>query len=745
MMHKFFSIILFSFFISISFANAEIIKDVQIKGNKRISDETIKIYGGIKINEDYNEVKINKILNDLYSTNFFKDVRVELINGVLKVNLIEYKTIDTIVIIGEPSKKYKEQIRKIITSKEKGSYIENNLANDTDKIKKLYSSVGYNFATVSTKIRNVDSSRIDLVLEINKGALTKISKISFTGDKKIKEKRLRDVIASEESKFWKFITRNTRFNQSLVNLDVRLLNNYYKSIGYYDVKIKSNSAELNQKGNVELIYTIEAGDRYIFNKITTNVDTTFDKKLFFDLNKEYQKVIGSYYSPFKIKKLLESIDDVIEKNNLQFVEHNVEEILGEKTVEIKFNIYEGDKVLVERINILGNNVTNENVVRGELLVDEGDPFTNLSLDKSIAKIRSRNIFNNVSSLVKDGSSQDLKIIEINVEEKPTGEISAGAGVGTNGGSLAFTVKENNWLGEGKNVEFDIEINEESLRGTLNYIDPNYNFLGNSLGYSFSSTSNDKPTQGYENTLVGASAFTKFEQYKDLYADLGLSLSYDDLKTLDNASDSLKKQSGNFTELAADYGFAYDKRNRAFMPTEGSIISFSQSIPVYADKSFISNTFATSMYKSLGENIVGATKMYLTSVNGLGSDDVRLSKRKNLSSKRLRGFEKGKVGPVDGSDHIGGNYAAALNFEANLPNLLPESSNTDVGLFLDFGNIWGVDYDGSIDDSNKIRSSTGFAASWRSPLGPMTFILSTNLSKATTDKTESFNFNLGTTF
>ena len=136
---------------------------------------------------------------------------------------------------------------------------------------------------------------------------------------------------------------------------------------------------------------------------------------------------------------------------------------------------------------------------------------------------------------------------------------------------------------------------------------------------------------------------------------------------------------------------------------------------------------------------------MTSVNGLGGDDVRISKRKILSTKRLRGFEKGKVGPVDGSDHIGGNYAAALNFEANLPNLLPESTNTDVGLFLDFGNIWGVDYDGSIDDSNKIRSSTGFAASWRSPLGPMTFILSTNLSKASTDKTESFNFNLGTTF
>ena len=182
-----------------------------------------------------------------------------------------------------------------------------------------------------------------------------------------------------------------------------------------------------------------------------------------------------------------------------------------------------------------------------------------------------------------------------------------------------------------------------------------------------------------------------------------------------------------------------------MPTDGSVVSFDQSIPLYADKSFIDNTFASSAYTSISENIIGAAKIYLSAVNGLGGEDVRISKRKNLSTKRLRGFQKGKVGPLDGSDHIGGNYAAALNFEAQLPNFLPESSNTDVGFFLDFGNVWGVDYDGSIDDSNKIRSSTGVAANWISPLGPMTFIFSTNISKASSDKTEGFNFNLGTTF
>ena len=390
-------------------------------------------------------------------------------------------------------------------------------------------------------------------------------------------------------------------------------------------------------------------------------------------------------------------------------------------------------------------MTNESVIRSELLIDEGDPFTTLALNKSISKIKSRNIFKNVSSEVKDGNNKDLKVIDIIVEEKPTGEISAGAGVGTNGGSFAINVSENNWLGKGNSLDFEIEVDQESLRGNISYANPNYDFLGNSISYFISNERNDKPDQGYENTLVSTGIRTGFEQYKNIFTNLGLTASYDDLRTLSTASSSLKKQSGEFSELAGTYGFKYDTRNRAFMPTSGSVIGFDQTLPIYADKKFISNTFRASKYKSFSEDVVGATKFYLSSINGIDNEDVRLSKRVKLSSKRLRGFEKNRVGPMDGSDHIGGNYAAALNFEANLPKLLPDSTNTDVGLFLDFGNVWGVDYNSGIDKSNKIRSSTGIAASWLSPLGPMTFIFSTNLSKASTDETESFNFNLGTTF
>ena len=427
------------------------------------------------------------------------------------------------------------------------------------------------------------------------------------------------------------------------------------------------------------------------------------------------------------------------------MEHNVQEQIGKDTINVIFNIFEGEKDLVERINVKGNTVTNEDVIRGELLLDEGDPFSKVNLDKSVAELKARNIFKDVKSEVIDGSKDSLKVIDILVEERPTGEISAGAGVGTSGGAISFGIKENNWIGTGNSVEFKMDIDEESLTGVLSFRDPNYDKLGNSLYYFVRSESNDKPNQGYENTVIAAGIGTSFDQYKDLNASIGTNFTYDDLRTVESASSSLKKQSGEYSELALNYGFSYDKRNRAFMPTNGAVSSFSQSIPIFADRSFISNSISHSAYKTITEDIIGATKFYFAAVNGLGSDDVRLSKRKSLSSKRLRGFEKGKVGPLDGTDHVGGNYAAAVNFEASLPNILPEGTNTDLGAFLDFGNIWGVDYDSTLEDSNELRSTAGVSLNWMSPLGPMSFVLSQNISKASTDKTESFRFNLGTTF
>lgn len=743
-MYKYILVVIFSL-INICHLNAEIVNKFNISGNKRISSETIKIYGNLETNKDYKESDLNNVINSLYKTNFFEDIDIEIIQNTMNIKVKEYPFINQLIISGEETKNYTDQIKKVIELKEKRSFIKSFIKSDIEKIKSLYSYAGYNSPRIEIKTKKISENSFDVLIDIDRGNKTKIKSVNFVGNKKISNRRLKDVIASEEDKFWKVLSRNTNFTESLLELDTRLLRNFYRSSGFYDIKINSKFAKITDSDEAELSFFIDEGTRYTINKISTNVDSVFDKDLFFPMENIYSKYLGDYYSPFKIKKLLDNLDKLIEKNNLQFVEHNVEEVIEGDSINVILNVYEGEKKLVERINIFGNSITNESVIRSELILDEGDPFSNLNLEKSIANVKSRKIFKKVTHEVLDGSKKNLKIINISVQEQPTGEISAGAGIGTDGGLFAFGVKENNWLGTGKSLAFDFEIDSESVSGILNYSDPNYNLLGNSLNYSILRETNDKPDQGYENSLTSLAVSTSFEQYNNTFVSLGLSASYDDLRTDSSASSSLQKQEGTYNDLAANYSLSFDTRDRSFMPTSGSIIRFGQDLPLYSDSASIANSFSASKYKSLNENVVGVGKFYLTAVNGIGSEDVRLSKRKGISTKRLRGFERNKVGPVDNNDHIGGNYSAAINLEANLPNILPEDTNADISTFLDFGNVWGVDYDSTIDDSNKIRSSTGIIANWMSPIGPMNFVLSQNITKASTDKTQSFSFNLGTTF
>jgi outer membrane protein insertion porin family len=725
--------------------SAEIIQKLEVKGNNRISKETIIVYGDINLNENYTNLDIDNVLKNLYKTNFFEDIKISLNNGILNINVKEHKVINTVDLRGEKSATIKSKVLEELKLKSKESFIENQLTEDIKKIKQIYSSIGFNFTEVKAKIENFDNDRVNLIYFLEKGNKSYISQINFIGDKKIKEKRLRDIIVSEEKKFWKFLSNNTFLNYNNIELDKRLLVNYYKSLGYYDIQVLSNSAEIGQNNSTSLVYTINAGTRYRVRKISTNVSEVLDKKAFIPLQKSFTEVVGKYYSPFAVKKLLDNLDLLIADSDLQFIEHSVNEILEGDTIEIKINIYEGKKLLVEKINILGNSVTEEGVIRSELLLDEGDPFNSLKLDQSIAKIKSRNIFGDVKKIVNDGSQKDQKIIDIILEEKPTGEISAGAGIGTSGGSFAFNVKENNWLGKGIAVKTSVDVSKQSFSGGLDVVIPNYNFSGNSVNYFLENKTNKKPDSGFKNNILSAGVGTSFEQYRNIYLAPSIAFSRDTLSVESSASDALKKQKGTFSDLSGSYSISLDNRDKTYAPTDGYISSFSQSFPLYADSPYLKNRYSFKQYKSFSPDMIGSFKAHASAINGLSDKDVRLSKRLGLSTYNLRGFESGKIGPKDGNDYVGGNYTLATNFEMNLPNLLPESTNTDVGLFLDFGNIWKVDYDSQIDDSNKIRSLAGINTSWLSPVGPMSFILSQNLSKASTDVTESFNFRLGTTF
>ena len=388
-------------------------------------------------------------------------------------------------------------------------------------------------------------------------------------------------------------------------------------------------------------------------------------------------------------------------------------------------------------------------MRNQLIVDEGDPLNEVLYNKSINKIRSLGFFKKVNSEIVDGSTENFKIINITVDEQPTGEISMGAGYGSSGGTFGAGITEKNFLGKGINLNTNIELTDESLKGQFVYSKPNFNYTDNTLFTSVGATTTDRMEDfGYEVSNIGFSLGTNFEQYENLFFNPEISLDFEDLETNASASDALKKQEGSYDDLYFNYRLNYDLRDSPYRPTSGYRTSFYQTLPIVSDNQEIQNTFTTTKYKTLNDTtgMVGMASFYLSSVHTLSSDnDVRISKRGNIPYNRLRGFERNKVGPLDDGDFIGGNYVSTLNLSTNLPGLFPTIENMDFSYFIDVANIWGVDYSDALDQSNVIRSSTGISLDLLTAVGPLSFSWTAPITQKNTDKTETFRFNLGTTF
>ena len=736
-------ILIFTFSILNSYA--EVVDKIEVDGNERISLETIVIFGDISVGKNYESSDINLLIKKLYETTFFSKISINLENNILKIVVKENPIVDSIVLDGEKADKYKDQIQEQLSIKEKGSFIESYIKKDLGVLKEFYRMLGYYFVNIEVEIEKLKNNRVNLIFKIDKGEKAKIAKIYFLGDKKIRDKKLRDVITSQEATFWKFLSRNVYLAQERVQLDKRLLENFYKNKGYYEVDITSSNVEYSEGEGFVLTYSINAGKRYRFKKIFANVSEALDQSAFVSLEKDFNKLVGNYYSQRELNELLEKIDKLSERKELQFINHNILETLDGEGVEVKINIFEGEKFIIERINIVGNSITNDSVIRGELIVDEGDPFSTLLINKSINRIKGRDIFGIVEHKITQGSSKDLRVLEISVTEKATGEIMAGAGVGTDGTSFQFAVKENNWLGRGINLNSELNLSTEKVSGRISIINPNYNFTNNAVQGALDVSSTDRSTNsGYKSSRTGLNLGTSFEQYEDIFIAPEILFSYEDIEVDSSANASVKKMDGTFLNTDFAYGIILDKRNQVFQPTEGYRAKFTQRLPLIQDSSAISNGIDYSVYHDFSDDIIGTLKFYGKTIHGVDGD-VRLTNRLYIPKNRLRGFDTYQTGPKDGTDYVGGNYVSALGVEAQLPNLLPESYRTDFSVFLDTGNVWSVDYDDSVDDSNKIRSSIGVAANVFTTIGPLSFTLAQSITKHNLDETETFNFRLGTSF
>ena len=722
------------------------LEKIKISGNERIADSTIKMLGKIdKINE-LDEDVVNKILKDLYNSDFFKDVKVFFNEGILSIEVTENPLIYQINFEGIKAKKNLELIQDNLILKERSSFNQIQLKEDVKQIKNSLKNIGYYFSNVESYIEELDDNKVNINFKIDLGEKAKIKKISFIGDKIFKDGRLKNIIISEEYKFWKIISGKKYLNENLIQFDKKLLKNFYLNKGYYNSEINSSFAKITGEDEFELIFNINANKKFYFNDLNLKLPIDYDVENFDKIEKLFSKLKGEAYSINSVDEILNEIELIVLNDQFDSTKATVsEEILSDK-INLTFNIDQVDRFTVEKINIFGNNVTRESVIRNNLSIDEGDVFNELLTKKSENNIKSLNIFRKVETKVVQGSNNLFKVIEIEVEEKPTGEIMAGAGVGTDGGSFSFGVKENNYLGRGVAFDGSVTLNEDSIKGRLGVSNPNFKNSDKSLSVNLQISETDKLKDfGYKTNKNGFSIDTGFEYFKNLKIGLGTSTFLEKIETDSTASARQKKMDGNYWDTYTKIKIDYDKRNQKFKTSKGFRSLYNVDLPIISDTNTLTNSYSYKFFTELYEENITSASILLKSANSLTNDDIKLSERLFVPSSRLRGFETGKIGPKDGKDYIGGNFVTAVNFNTTIPQLFPTAENFEFLFFVDAANIWGVDYDSSLDKSNDIRSSVGLAVDWMTVVGPLNFSLAQPITKSSGDKLQSFRFNLGTTF
>ena len=412
---KKFLIIISFFYLSFSSSYSEILKNVVVKGNDRISTETIIVFSSIKLGDEINNDKINEIINALYNTKFFENISTRFENQILTIEVKENPIINIIEFKGVKSNTLKDEITKNIELKPRSSFNIFLLEKDKSKILNELKNRGYYNAVISTFTEKKDNNTLDLVYDINIGNKSKIKRIIFTGNKIYKDKKLKSIIISEEYKFWKFISGKKYLNENIVSFDKRLLKNFYQNQGYVNVEINTSFAKSLDKENFELIFNVNANEKIFFNNFNLDLPDDFDATNFKKINNLFNSLKGQPYSINRIDKILKTLKDITIYEQYVSSDAYVEENIYENKIDLKFIIKETDKIFIDKINIFGNNVTKESVIRNQLELDEGDPFNEILFTRSINNLKSLNFFKDVKTEIIDNNDEETNTLIINVE------------------------------------------------------------------------------------------------------------------------------------------------------------------------------------------------------------------------------------------------------------------------------------------------------------------------------------------
>ena len=722
------------------------IKKVNIVGNSRVNTTTIESLVDKKINS-IDSIYINNLTKKIYDTDFFADVKVSFNQEILTITVAENPIVNFFYINGVKDSDL-DQVNKIITLKENNIFSSSKLKKDIEATREFLNASGYYQATIVPEVIKIDNNQLNLIINIDKKEISKIKNIYFIGNKYFSSSQLLEVISSAEDGWWKFFSSSV-LSEQRIEYDKQLLKEFYKNKGFFDAQIESAFASVDKNNNFSLTFSVNSGKKYKFGDFDVKkVGTSYEDK---DINEI--KIISSkflenqIYSTEMIKKLNKQITNYLESKKYNNFEIDIQELKKEDTINIAFQISDGQKVLINKININGNSITEEKVIRDNMLLAEGDYLNSTKVKKSVDNIKAKQLFSKVEYKIENSEKKDFRDFNLFVKEQPTGNITAGIGYGTNGGIFEAGINERNFLGQGINLNFNGKLSTEKISGVFSYNDPNFKNTSKELATSIYSEKDDYTNAGYENKRVGTNFSTRYEIYEDIFFRPSIGIQYDSLGITGTVSNLLRSRQGDTLSSSVGYVFSVDKRDSKFNPTSGTVFYFSQDIDTLISDihAFKTNIGATVYKELINDKFIGSAKARLANSTAINNKDVKISDRLYSSSSDLRGFEPRGVGPVDTNDHVGGNNLATLSLKSTFPNPIPDGLRSTTYLFLDMGNVWGVDYSDAISSSSKIRSTVGVALDLMSPIGPLSFTYSIPISKSSTDKEQNFLFNIGSSF
>jgi outer membrane protein insertion porin family len=727
------------------------INSVRISGNKRIESETIMSYIPLKAGSDFDQMAMDQALKDLYATGYFSDVSIKREGSDLVIDIVENALINKIVFEGN-SKLKDEKLQEEVQLRPREVLSRPKIQAAQQRILDIYKRMGRFGATVEPKVIKLDENRVDLIFEINEGEVTYIRKVNFIGNKHFNSGKLEQQLFSKRTRWYRFFASDDTYDPDRFVADQQVLRQFYYDNGYPDFRIITAVAELStDQKDLFLTFTVEEGEEYKFGKV--KVDSKIKRIDSEKLKNEVYTQEGTVFSAKLIEKTTTKLTEEISSQGYAFAEihPNIEKNRDKKTIDITYEINEGPRAYIERIDIIGNDRTRDEVIRREMRLQEGDAYNAVFIKRAETLINDLGYFKKAEVITEQGSAPDKARLIVKVEEQPTGELGLAGGFSTLDGPLAnvhFT--ENNLMGTGRILHADFTVARKKQDFDFGLTDPNFLNYRLEAGVNFFHTRSTR-LKAFTQLSKGGAVHIGYSLSEYLYQTLNYSLRQDTVSHVDNrASRYIKQQQGNYINSSIGQTLSYDRRDSRREPTSGYILSLSNSFAgLGGNVSYLRNSLGGSLFYTPIEDITFNARGSVGCIMRTGKD-IRIVDSVMLGYDTFRGFEYGGLGPRDAKtkDPLGGTRYWTGTLETVFPIGLPNEFGIKGALFSDMGSLWKIGTKKKnikVDDSRSVRISVGAGLSWTSPLGPLRIDYAVPVRKEKNDKEQRIVFGFSTRF